>query len=273
MTQPILESFSEVLQSTHYVPSISMIIPFEPKMRVEIELRQRLKIAEQKAARQIREQYPDERAEPVLQKLNQLIAQLDFDTHKKSIAIFVSPLFEKVHYLDIPVEEKLIIDETFEIRDLIYSKKASHRYLLVILSAKEAKILLGNSRHFIKISTHTSERNADIIQDIPTKIANFSDEQKMKENMLDRFIRQIDHQIQQLERSYALPLFLMATPKVIGHFKQLSKHASMLIDSIPGNYEEATEYNLYQIMQPYLENWKKVDQKYANTTNTNDFDY
>jgi hypothetical protein len=261
MTQPILESFSDVLQSTHYLPCISMILPFEPKMSVEIELRQRLKIAEQKAAKQIREQYPEERAEPVLQKLNQLIAQLDFDTRKKSIALFVSPLFEKVHYLDIPVEEKLVIDETFEIRDLIYSKKASHRYLLVILSAKEAKILLGNSRHFIKISTHSSERNSETIQDISTKIANFSDEQKIKENMLERFIRQIDHQIQQLERSYALPLFLMATPKVIGHFKQLSKHASMLIDSIPGNYEEATEYNLYQIMQPYLENWKKVDQK------------
>ncbi len=261
MTQPISELYADVLQSPHYLPCISMILPFEPKMSIEIELRQRLKIAEKKAAQQIRDQYPTDRAEPVLQKLHQLIDELDFDTHKKSIALFVSPLLEKVHYLDLPVEEKIVVDESFEIRDLIYSKKSSHRYLLVILSANQAKIMLGNSRHFIQIFTQYSERKADVIQDIPTKVANFSDEQKLKEIMLDRFIRQLDQQIERLEKKLALPLFLMATPKVIGHFRHLSKHASHLIDCIPGNYDDATETELCKVMQPYLENWNKVDQK------------
>lgn len=261
MTQPITELYAEVLQSPHFLPSISMILPFEPKMSIEIELRQRLKVAEQKVAQQIRDLYPPDKAEPVLQKLHQLISELDFDTHKKSIALFVSPLLEKIHYLDLPVEEKIIVDESFEIRDLIYCKKSSHRYLLVIFSANQAKIMLGNSRHFIQIFTQLSDRKADVIQDIPAKIANFSDEQKLKEIMLEKFIRQIDQQIERLEKSYSLPIFLMATPKVIGHFRQLSKHASRLIDSIPGNYEDATETELFKIMQPYLDNWKKVEQK------------
>jgi hypothetical protein len=226
MTQPISEIYADVLQSPHYLPSISMILPFEPKMSIEIELRQRLKVAEQKAAQQIRDLYPADKAEPILQKLHQLISELDFDTHKKSIALFVSPLLDKVHYLDLLVEEKIVVDESFEIRDLIYCKKSSHRYLLVILSANQAKILLGNTRHFIQIYTQLSERKAEVIQDIPTKIANFSDEQKIKEVMLDRFIRQVDLQIERLEKNYALPLFLMATPKVIGHYRQLSKSSS-----------------------------------------------
>ena len=261
MTLPITELYADVLQSPHYLPCISMILPFEPKMSIEIELRQRLKIAEQKVAQQIRELYPSDRAEPVLQKLHQLIDELNFDTHKKSIALFVSPLLEKVHYLDLPVEEKIVVDESFEIRDLIYCKKSSHRYLLVILSANQVKVLLGNSRHFIRIFTQVSERKADLISDIPTKVANFSDEQKLKEIMLDRFIRQVDQQIERLEKTHALPLFLMSTPKSIGHFRQLSKHASRLIDCIPGHYDDATDTELYTIMQPYLDNWKIVNQK------------
>ena len=64
------------------------------------------------------ENYPADVEIMMMKKLRTIIKNLNFNTHKKSIAIFLSPVFEKVLYLDISVEEKIIIDESFEIRDL-----------------------------------------------------------------------------------------------------------------------------------------------------------
>ena len=64
------------------------------------------------------------------EEIKGIIKNLNFNTYKKSIAIYVSPVFEKVLYLDIAVEEKIIIDESFEIRDLVSCKREIQEYLV-----------------------------------------------------------------------------------------------------------------------------------------------
>lgn len=121
-TLPASLPYQELITSPRYHPCISLIMPFEPKMGLQRELGHRLKLAGEKIERMMAEVYPVESYQMVLDKFNELISTLNFNTHKKSIAIFVSPLLEKVYYLDMAVEETIIMDESFEIRDLIYSK-------------------------------------------------------------------------------------------------------------------------------------------------------
>ena len=132
----------EVLEVVKYRPSISIIMPFEPKMSVKTELEYKLKLAVGRVESELMANYTSEKALPVLRRLRSVIKNLDFNTYKKSIAIFISPIFDKVYYLDIPVEEKIIVDESFEIRDLVYSKKEVHKYLVLVLSSKKTKIYL-----------------------------------------------------------------------------------------------------------------------------------
>jgi len=126
---------SEVMEALHYRPAISIILPFEPKMKSKTELIHSLKIATDSVEKDLMENYPDEMSILVMRKLRAIINGLNFNSYKKSIAIYVSPVFEKVLYLDIPVEEKIIVDESFEIRDLVYCKKQLHKYLVLLVSS------------------------------------------------------------------------------------------------------------------------------------------
>src|SRR6185295_8284129 len=90
----------QVLNVLKYQPAVSIILPFEPKMSIKAELEHALKLACQQVEKELRASYPDEQAMPVLEKLRTLIRNLDYSTYKKSIALFVSPLLEKVLYLD-----------------------------------------------------------------------------------------------------------------------------------------------------------------------------
>ena len=93
------------------------------------------------------------------------------------------------------------------------------------------------------------------------KIANFSDENKRKEILLDKFLRHTDKGIENVLKMYQLPLFVMGTARTIGHFKSITKHSRQVIHFISGNFEEHTETGLQKVMKPHLSDWNAVIQK------------
>jgi hypothetical protein len=260
MNTAISPEIKEIIDVVHYRPAVSVIMPFEPKMNLKTALLHSLKIAADKVELQLLDNYPGEMCTLMMQKLKNLINNLNFNTYKKSIAIFLSPVFEKVMYLDIAVEEKIIIDESFEIRDLVYSKKQAHKYLLLLLSNNESKIYLGNSDSFVPLILNTS-KSADILNDVPDKVANFSDVNERKEILMHKFLHYIDNSLDIILNAYHLPLFVAGTERILGHFKKITKHHTAIIEYIQGNYEEASISNLKKILSPYISKWKKVKQK------------
>jgi len=254
-------AIAEVLTSTHYLPCISLIMPFDPKMGLKKELTYKLKRAVDQIKKEVNDNYPLEKATPVLNKLQKVIDELNYNTHKKSVAIFISPVFEKVIYLDMLVEEKTVVDESFEIRDLILSKKETQQYLLVVLTGKCSKIFVGHNGDLKRVTENFQDNIENYINDISEKIANFSDENKRKEILFDKLLKHTDNGLTLLLQAYEGPVFVMGTVKTIGHFKNLSKNLTRIVDYIPGSFDEKTDHELHAIMFPYLKNWKQVQQK------------
>src|SRR5688572_15934023 len=220
MKSVVTPEIQEVMETVHYRPAVSIILPFEPKMGSKKELSHSLKIAAGNVEKELLENYPRETAILVMQKLRAVIKDLNFNTHKKSIAIYVSPVFEKVLYLDIYVEEKIIVDESFEIRDLVYSKKHLHKYLVLMISAKVSRIYLANPDTFVRIVSDTPESVYAYVNDVPERVANFSNIAERKEIVSDKFLHHIDNALDIILKAYRLPLFVAGTEKIVGHFKK-----------------------------------------------------
>jgi hypothetical protein len=261
MKPTVTPEIREVMDAVHYRPAVSIILPFEPKMGIKAELQEALKKAVKKVEDELLKEYPADAALPVLTKIHELVKQVDYNTFKKSLAIFASPVFEKLLYLDIAVEEKIIIDESFEIRDLVYCKKDLHKYLVLILASDESRIFLANTVTFIRIKSDTPKHVLAYENDVPERVANFSDPAHRKEVMLDKFLKHIDDDLSLILKAYNLPLFIMGTRRVLGHFKKQSQNTSHIIHSIEGNYKDASEETLHRVLAPYVADWKKVKQQ------------
>lgn len=246
----------EVLGAVHYMPSVSIIMPFDPKMNPKAEISHALKLAVDKVQREVSKNYPNELGRLVIQKLRTLLSDLNFNTHKKSIAIYVSPVFEKVLYLDIAVEEKIIVDESFEIRDLVYSKKQLHKYLVLVLTGKECRIYLGSSENFVKIVSNTPVQVNE-----EDRHGDQSDSASHKEILMDKFLHHVDQSLDIILNAYHLPLFLLGTEKIAGHFMKLTKHKPAIVDYIHGSFGESTIWYLQNILKPHVTNWEQVKQK------------
>ena len=96
MNPVVTQEIKEVMEAVHYRPAVSVIMPFEPKMSLKTELAHSLKTAADKVEQELLQNYPGELGELVMRKLRAILKDLNFNTHKKSIAIYVSPVFEKV---------------------------------------------------------------------------------------------------------------------------------------------------------------------------------
>lgn len=251
----------EILDAVHYRPAVTIIMPFEPKMSLKAEISQALKFAMDKVARELTEHYPGELSALVMHKLSGLVKNLNFNTHKKSIAIYVSPVFEKVLYLDIPVDQKIIVDDSFEIRDLVYSKKELHKYLVLVLSGKESRVYLGNTTTFARIVSNTAESVHAYVNDSPERVSNFTDKSAHKEILMEKFLHHIDNALGLILKAHPLPLFVIGTERIVGHFLKLSQHSKAVVDTVRGNYEEASPEQLKELLAPYVADWKKVRQK------------
>lgn len=261
MSESTMPEIKEVIDALHYRPSVSIIIPFEPKMIFKAELTERLKSIVTKTERELETDYPKEICGLVIQKLQSLISNLNFNTHKKSVAIYVSPVFEKVLYLDIPVEEKIIINESFEIRDLVFSKKQLQKYLVLLLDEKEFRIYNGNAENFVRIVSNKPESVFAYVNEIPEKVSNFTDNEQRKETIMNKFLHHADNALDIILNAYNLPLFIVGPQRILGHFKSISKHNSAIIEYIEGNYNKSTEQELKRVLMPHITDWKKVKQK------------
>lgn len=260
MNKSISPEVMEVMNATSYLPSVSLIMPFEPKTNLHTELAHRLKIAADKIEDQLFENYEHEKATVVINKMRNLLAALDYETNKKSIAVYVSPVFEKVYYLEIPVEERIVIDESFEIRDLVFSKKDLYKYLVLMLSAEWIKIFLGDAKELVRVKSETVDNVNAIWNDVPSKTANFTDPSYRKEVMLNKFMLHADEGLSMILTKMPYPVFVMGTERTTGHFKKSTKNAKHIVEYVHGNYESIPENEIRTVLAPYIANWRKQKQ-------------
>lgn len=250
----------ELIEVARYLPSVSIIIPFEPKAALKTNLAYQLKVILGKIETALLSNYPAEKAQPVINKLQQLIVELNYDTYKKSIAIYVSPLIQKVFYLDVPVKEKVVIDESFEIRDLVYNRKKAQQYIVMVLSTDHVRAFHHNNTEWIRLELNEPADAENYRNDPPERISNFSDPAERKEILLDKFIQHADNNLSSLLRELGLPVFILGTERVLGHFKKMTVNSRHIVGFVHGNYEDATINELQHVIKPQVHEWEKKKQ-------------
>jgi len=260
--EPVLTpEITEVLNAAHSRPSLSVILPLEPRFSLKAEAAQSLKIAADKAHVELLKYYQDDECRPIVQKLQRLISEIRIPFMKKGLAIFISPEFERVFFLDTPVEEKVIVDESFEIRELLYNAKQTIPLLLVILSGKTCRVFRGNQYNLKEIRLQIRESVYAYVNDAPERVANFSDMTARKQIVVENFLHHIDRELDNLLNETPSAVLLFGPEKILGDFKKLSRHNDTIMAHIHGNYEEADINTLLKLTSVHLEPIKTARQQ------------
>jgi hypothetical protein len=242
-------------------PTAALILPFDPKMTpkhdLELTLRRNLETAEKK----LLTTHAAEDAMPVIKRLQQALRGLNFSTHKRSVAIFVTAETARTTYMEFAVEERLIIDKPFRTRDLADCKPGGKECLLLLLSARESKMYLKTGETLRLIKSNSPQNVFAYVNERPEQTANFSDREDRQEIVLNKFLHHMDVGLDAVLKAYPLPVFVAGVERVTGHFSRITQHQEAIAGYVNKHGMDATPDELELLFQPLLDNWQTLRQR------------
>lgn len=250
---------------------ISVIVPthrLSPERRADELI---LKRAVTSAKELLEEKYAGEITATLKSKLDELFSRVDFLHNKEGLGLFVSSSIQKIVKFPFAVKEKVVIKESFELRDLLFLNNCSSDYYLLEINEKSARLFKGSIDELEEIKDENfPQKHSEVFEySKPARGSSYvgnafvkefeKDKSVMEEIRMQEFLRAVD----KLLGKYLSPgsfLLLSGTEKNIALFKSVSKHTKSIIGIIPGNESHITTHELGSLawlkMSDYINNQK-----------------
>ncbi|HLZ86449.1 MAG TPA: hypothetical protein VKQ52_04375 [Puia sp.] len=242
-------------------PSVAIVLPYNPKMSPRHEIETQLRRVLGMAEKRLLDAHPAETAMPVVRRLQQLARKLNSATLKVSIALFVSEDVARVTYMDFPVEERVMVDEPFLVRDIADCRPSTREYLVLLLSAKESKMYLESGNGLKLIKSNAPQSVYAYLNEVPERTGNFSDAADRREVMLNKFLHHMDEGLGAVLKVYPLPVFVVGPERVAGHFARVTRNDRQIAGYVYKHAIDASEAELQQWLEPLLADWRQTKQQ------------
>lgn len=191
---------------------------------------------------------------PLLQRLEQLAATVDFRNTLDGLALYVNRDFARAFYLPFALKARVVVDETFFTRDLVYALNHSPRYWVLALSEKPTRLFEGLRDNLTEITdggfpmTHTLPGGA-------TSLPGGQGVQKSayRDEHHRQFFRQVDAAFKPFIAEDALPLVVVGVDRYQAFFKEVTSHGEAIISTITGSHDKTSAHELGKLVWPLVE--------------------
>ena len=247
-----IDPLAQLKPSKENFVAVSVVIPFDSKIMSSQNASIRLEEGRLIVKRFLFEKYPGGLAAGIMEKLHSLYQKIDFNTQSKGVAIYVSPMFEKIIYLNMEVVQNICVSDSFNIKDLLKLKRISGNYNVLVLSDNEStmySIEKGIARR-VFASTKMSAEN-DSCKTMPV--------QNMDRRHM--FLRNTDNVLDNLLSAYPYPLFVAGNATMLNQFKENSRNESSVIEYFIGEDLEKHGSKIVALLKPFVEDLKLLNQK------------
>ena len=145
-----LPPFSDLLTRRAY-PSVSVLINTTPETRLAVTDRVVLDHMIGHADERLAGDVPDHVRTEVVAALRRLAAEQASLPASDALALFASPEHHCAVTLDRPVEERVVVDDTFATRDVVADRDRSMRFRVLTVSDHVVRHLVGDRRRLIEV--------------------------------------------------------------------------------------------------------------------------
>jgi len=245
-------------------PAISILMPTHTFDAGITTFRERISHLARSVEQQLLNSYSKKKSENLMNRLHQAINGIDLSSTGAGIAVYVSDNIGKIFHLPFSVTEKVVVDTSFEVRDLLYSAKINKSYMLALISRNEVRTLLGYGKSLVTVDFKGMPDN---LKDVSTQHSlpgwDYMDKKAYEETNVNKFIHFIDETIHSELKGTNMPIIVFGDSKILGLYKKTSKFSTEILDFIEGNYEHATKKELLKKIEPVLKKFGEVEENLA----------
>jgi hypothetical protein len=89
--------------------------------------------------------------ESLISKVDNLVNSISYEKIKHGIGLFISDNFEKIIYFNSAVIDKITVEKSFDIRNILFSAVNEQPYYIIILNEKYVRFLKGVQDNLVEI--------------------------------------------------------------------------------------------------------------------------
>lgn len=202
-----------------------------------ILLKNLIKEAEERLAKD----YDKRFIEQIEAKLKTLVDSIDHDQNLDSMAIFVNENLAECVRLPIKVENRVVIDESFAIRDLVRATHESSSYYVLVLSRDKARL----------IEAHNDQVTEEISGVFPIANDTFFTADKLEksmakgsDNLIEEFFNRVDKEVQKIHSIKPLPIVVATETRNFDHYMKVADNKQIIVGHINRNRDDEKAHHI-----------------------------
>jgi hypothetical protein len=245
------------LQSVRGFPAVSIYAPthrnFPDNQQDPVRVRNLVRAAKERLAQESAD--PDV-ARSVSETLDTMVETIDFEHTLDSVAMFAGSGVAEVHYLPFRLEQKVLVDETFATRHLIYALNRSPRVRVVSLSEKPTRVFEGVHGHLEEVVdnrfplVNQGPEGSGPVKGTPHGKSALRDERHRE------FFREVARRLSAIHAVDPLPIVLIGIHRYQAFFREVAKElAEQVIASIEGSHDKTPAHELGAKVWPLVLDW------------------
>ncbi len=215
-----------------------------------INLKNLVKIAEER----LYTDYDKRFVWPIMEKLNNLVEQIDHNHNLESIVLFANTDFVDYVRLPISVENRVVIDETFATRDLVRAMHQQTAYYVLVLSRQQARLIEAYNDKVV-----AEKKGAFPFTDAPYTT------EKVKlsmaagqDNLIEEFFNRVDKLVIEEIKNNPMPIVVATETRNFDHYLKMTDRKDLIIGHINKNRDdEAAHQIVSDTWQLVLDYYKK----------------
>lgn len=194
-----------------------------------------------------------------MERLRELVGQVDFGHLDEGLAVFAGPDHGEWHKLPFPVAERVVIDETYATRDLVYVFNRSPRYRVLVLSEQPTRLFEGVRADLTEISlggfpmTYTGPGAGEKIP------AGFGIEKSdVIHARMRQFFRTVVQALAGIHKHDLLPVVVTGVERYLAWFDEAAGRQDWIAGTIEGSHDRTPAHDLGKLAWPVMRDWLKT---------------
>ncbi len=251
------EKLVELLQRKE-TPSVSIILRHENPSLDSDKLRLEVKDGIKKALKEMEAMSLNRRLVQMMEeRLEKAANEIQYHNYLKGVGLFVSPHVLEIVYFPIDIQPKVVVDDSFEIRDLLLAVNRSFQYDVLLLNKKKTRFFNGLGNNLQEVLSPDIPAGAEDFLKRENKAG--EDPAKTESLALEKYVRALDHFLR-LYTPVSMPLLLIGDVKLLGYFKKYTRRPNKILGEIEGSYHKESVSEISQkvneSLNAFAEKWE-----------------
>jgi hypothetical protein len=228
----------EKIKAIQTYPSVSILFPTHRQHPENKQDSIRIRNLVNEAKNRLLKEFSNRDIKDLLSNLDEIVNKIDYNYTLDGMAIYISNEHSFRYDLHFPVKERVQIDKSFAIRDIVFGINRSEMYYTIMISEKETKLfscvrnnLDENKSEYFPFQntlylTDTSDTSNDRIHPNLERSKNY--------------LREIDKRIKIINEDES-NLLIAGSERTISMFKDISTQKNLIKAEVRGGYEKINE--------------------------------